>query len=109
MLGIVFGTIFLRPRNVLPWNLNWLAGKGDGSGDQLIFEFFRQTPFLQWPMTAVPNYVAGANTVNPSGNAIFSVGAKFVGLFVSGQFQYFGILIVLVMSFFMKKNEPEML
>jgi len=93
--GIVFGTIFLGPRNVLPWNLGWLAGKGDGSADQLVFQFFRQTPFLQWPITAVPNFVVGANTVNPSGNTIFTVGAKFVGLFVPGQFQYFGILIVL--------------
>ena len=95
MLGIVFGTIFLRPRNVLPWNLDWLAGKGDATGDQLVFQFFRQTPFLQWPITAIPNYVVGANTVNPGGNTIFSVSAKFVGLLVSGQFQYFGILIVL--------------
>ena len=93
-LGVISGTFFLGPRNVLPWNLNWLVGKGDGSADQLVFQFFRQTPFFQWPITAIPNYVAGANTVNPSGNAIFSVGAKFVGLFVSGQFQYFGILIV---------------
>ena len=93
-LGVISGIFFLGPRNVLPWNLNWLAGKGDGSADQLVFQFFRQTPFWNWPITAIPNYVAGANTVNPSGNAIFSVGAKFVGLFVPGQFQYFGILIV---------------
>lgn len=93
--GIVFGTVFLGPRNVLPWNLQWLAAKGDGSADQLVFQFFRQTPFLQWPMTAVSNFAVGANTVNPSGNTIFTVGAKFIGLIVPGQFQYFGILIVL--------------
>ena len=94
-LGVTFGTIFLGTRNVLPWNLNWLAGKGDGSADQLVFQFYRQTTFFQWPITAVPNFVVGANTVNPSGNTIFTVGAKFVGLFIPGQFQYFGILIVL--------------
>lgn len=94
-LGVISGTIFLGLRNMLPWNLKWLVGKGDGSADQLVFKFFRQTPFFQWPITAVPNYVEGANTVNPSGNAIFSVGAKLVGLIVSGQFQYFGILVVL--------------
>lgn len=94
-LWVISGTIFLGLRNMLPWNLKWLVGKGDGSADQLVFKFFRQTPFFQWPITAVPNYVEGANTVNPSGNAIFSVGAKLVGLIVSGQFQYFGILVVL--------------
>ena len=93
-VGMIVGLLFVGPRNALPWNLKWLVGKGDGSADQLVFQFFRQTPFFQWPITAIPNYVAGANTVNPSGNAIFSVGAKFVGLFVPGQFQYFGILIV---------------
>ncbi len=92
--GFVLGTFFLGPRNVLPWNLNWLAGKGDGSAEQLAFQFYRQTPFFQWPITAVPNFVVGANTVNPSGY-IFTVGAKFVGLFIPGQFQYLGILIVL--------------
>ena len=95
LYGFVVGAIFLGPRNVLPWNLNWLVGKGDGSSNQLVFQFFRQTPFLQWPLTAIPNYVAGANIVNPDGNALFSIGAKFVGLFISGQFQYFGFLIVL--------------
>lgn len=93
-VGMIVGLLFVGPRNALPWNLKWLVGKGDGSADQLVFQFFRQTPFFQWPITAIPNYVAGANTVNPSGNAIFSVGAKFVGLFVPGEFQYFGFLIV---------------
>ena len=94
-IGIVFGTSLIGPGNILPWNISWLYGKVDGSSNQLVFQFFRQTPFLQWPITAIPNYVAGANTVNPDGNALFSIGAKFIGLFVPGQFQYFGILIVL--------------
>ena len=95
VIGIVFGTLFIGPGNILPWNISWLYGKVDGSSNQLVFQFFRQTPFLQWPITAIPNYVVGANTVNPDGNALFSIGAKFIGLFVPGQFQYFGILIVL--------------
>jgi hypothetical protein len=94
-IGIVLGTIFVGVQNVLPWNRAWLYGKGDGSANQLVFQFFRQTPFLQWPITAIPNYVAGANTVNPDGNAMFAVGAKFIGMLFPGQFQYFGILIVM--------------
>ena len=94
-IGVVFGTSFIGPGNIFPWNISWLYNKGDGSSNQLVFQFFRQTPFLQWPITAIPNYVVGANTVNPDGNALFSTGAKFIGLFVPGQFQYFGIMIVL--------------
>ena len=95
VIGVVFGTSFIGPGNIFPWNISWLYNKGDGSSNQLVFQFFRQTPFLQWPITAIPNYVVGANTVNPDGNALFSTGAKFIGLFVPGQFQYFGIMIVL--------------
>ncbi len=95
VIGIVFGTSFIGPGNILPWNISWLYNKVDGSSYQLLFQFFRQTPFLQWPITAIPNYIVGANTANPDGNALFSIGAKFIGLFVPGQFQYFGILIVL--------------
>ena len=94
-IGMMFGVLFVGPANVIPWNTAWLYGKGDGSANQLVFQFFRQTPFLQSPITAIPNYVVGANTVNPDGNAFFAVGAKFVGLFFRGQFQYFGVLIVL--------------
>ena len=53
-LGVISGTLFLGPRNVLPWNLNWLVGKGDGSADQLVFQFFRQTPFFNGQLRLFP-------------------------------------------------------
>ena len=95
MAGCVSAVIFVGPLNIFPWNIDWLNNKGDGSAAQLIWRFYRQSPMLQWPVTAVPNYVSGANAVNPDGNAIFSIGAKLIGLMISGQFQYFGILIML--------------
>jgi hypothetical protein len=97
-IGCVCAIVFVGPLNIFPWNTAWLNNKGDGSAAQLIWRFYQQSPMLQWPITALPNYVSGANTVNPDGNAIFAVGAKFIGLFVPGQFQYFGILIVLWFS-----------
>jgi hypothetical protein len=94
-IGIAFGTFFVGARNILPWNTAWLYGKGDGSAAQLLWRFYEQSPIIQWPITAVPNYVVGANTVNPDGNSIFAVGAKVISLLIPGQFQYFGVLIVL--------------
>jgi hypothetical protein len=91
LIGCVFGIYFIGLRNVLPWNTNWLSGKGDASADQLMWSFFQQTPFFQWPISAMPNYIKGADVIFPTGNILVSVGAKFVGLFIPGQFQYFGV------------------
>ena len=94
ILGFLFGLFFVGYRNVLPWNNAWLSGKGDLSADHLMWQFFRQTPLVQWPLSAMPNYVAGANTIFPTGNIIAPIFAKVIGLIVSGSFQYLGILIV---------------
>jgi hypothetical protein len=94
-IGLVFGLWFIGFNNVFPWNLDWLNGKGDGSYDQLGFEFFRQSPLIQWPITAMPNYVAGSGQVLGSGNGLFAIPAKIIGQVVPGSFQYLGIWIVL--------------
>jgi hypothetical protein len=94
-IGFVFGLWFIGFNNVFPWNLDWLNGKGDGSYDQLGFEFFRQSPLIQWPITAMPNYVAGSGQVLGSGNGLFAIPAKIIGQVVPGSFQYLGIWIVL--------------
>ncbi len=91
LIGCFFGIYFIGLQNVLPWNMNWLIGKGDASADHLMWRFYQQTPFLQWPISAMPNYIKGANTIFPTGNILVSVLAKFVGLAIPGQFQYFGV------------------
>lgn len=93
-IGFVFGLWFIGFKNVFPWNLEWLNGKGDGSYDQLGFEFFRNSPLIQWPITAIPNYVAGSGQVLGSGNGLFAIPAKIIGQIVPGEFQYLGIWVV---------------
>ena len=93
-LGLIFGLWFVGIRNVFPWNLDWLNGKGDGSYDQLGFEFFRKSPLIQWPITAMPNYVSGSGQVLGSGNGLFAIPAKVIGQLIPGEFQYLGIWIV---------------
>jgi hypothetical protein len=94
LIGLLFGAWFIGPANVLPWSLDWLNNKGDGSYDQLAFEFFRSTPVLQWPITAMPNYVTGSNQVLGSGNGLFAIPAKIIGKLIPGEFQYLGVWIV---------------
>ena len=94
VVGLVFGLWFVGVSNVFPWNLEWLNGKGDGSYDQLSFEFFRNSPLMQWPITGIPNYVAGSSQVLGSGNGLFAIPAKIIGQIVPGEFQYLGIWVV---------------
>ena len=94
LMGFLLGLVFVGARNTLPWNDQWLSGKGDLSADHLMWQFFRQTPLIQWPLSAMPNYVAGADTIFPTGNVIAPIFAKVIGLVVPGNFQYLGILIV---------------
>ena len=95
LCGLIIGIFFVGFWNVLPWNDAWLSGKGDLSADHLMWQFFRQTPLVQWPLSAMPNYVAGADTIFPTGNVIAPIFAKVIGLIVPGNFQYLGILIVM--------------
>jgi hypothetical protein len=105
-LGFVFGLWFVGFRNVFPWNIDWLNGKGDGSYDQLGFEFFRKSPLIQWPVTAIPNYVSGSGQVLGSGNGLFAIPAKVIGQVIPGDFQYLGVWIALcfcLQGFFAEK------
>ena len=94
MMGGIFGLWFIGFANVLPWKLDWLVGKTDGSAQQLVFEFYRQTPIFQWPPLAVPNYIRGAGAVSPIGSGFIEFPLKIVGKLIPGNFQYLGLWVV---------------
>ncbi len=91
--GLFFGLWFLGPRNILPGTTDWL-NRGDLAAYQLGWEFFRQTPLFQWPLTAVPNYGVSFHTVLISGNALIELPLKFLRPILPSTFQYVGMWIV---------------
>ena len=93
-IGCLVGLWFVGFKNVLPWNIDWLTNKSDGSFDQLSFEFFRASPLIQWPLTALPNYLVGASQVLGSGNGLVAIPAKYFGKLIPGSFQYLGAWIL---------------
>ncbi len=93
VLGFGVGSWLLGAKHLSPWNYSWLYSKGDGALTQLGFEFFRKTPLLQWPLTAVPQYVKGSNMILPTENAVANLLGKLFGLVVSGNFQFVGLWI----------------
>ena len=94
LVGAFFGAYLVGLRNLAPWNYAWLYSKGDGALTQLGFEFFRNAPMIQWPLTAVPQYVEGSNMILPTENAVANVLGKLFGVVFSGNFQFVGLWIV---------------
>jgi hypothetical protein len=91
--GVLVGVWFVSLHNFLPWNVEWLQQGGDGSAFHVSWEFYRKAPMLQWPITATPTYIEGANTVLVSANGIVGFPAKLVGLVFKGQFQFYGLWV----------------
>jgi hypothetical protein len=91
--GVLVGVWFVSLHNFLPWNVEWLQQGGDGSAFHVSWEFYRKAPMLQWPITATPTYIEGANTVLVSANGIVGIPAKLVGLVFKGQFQFYGLWV----------------
>lgn len=92
-VGLIFGLWFLGPRNILPETTDWL-NRGDLAAYQLSWEFFRQTPLIQWPLTAVPNYGVSFHTVLVNGNALIELPLKYLRSILPSTFQYVGMWIV---------------
>ena len=96
--GAILGIWFVTPHNFLPWNVDWLTSGDDGSSFQISWEFFRQSPMFQWPITSTPKYVEGANTVLASANGVFGIPAKALGLIFREQFQFYGVWIAMTFA-----------
>ena len=92
-LGVLYGLFVIGPLNALPSHRDWL-NRGDLASLQLGWEFFRQSPLVQWPLTAVPNYGAGFHTVLTTGNALVELPLKFLSPVLPTSFQYVGMWIL---------------
>ena len=92
-LGVLYGLLVIGPLNALPSHRDWL-NRGDLASLQLGWEFFRQSPLVQWPLTAVPNYGTGFHTVLTTGNALVELPLKFLSPVLPTSFQYVGMWIL---------------
>jgi hypothetical protein len=95
LFGLIFGLWFLGPRNILPGTTGWL-NRGDLAAYQLTSEFFRDTPLIQWPLTAIRQYGVGWQTMSVSiyGESLIGIPLKLFNGILPKNFQYIGIWIV---------------
>jgi hypothetical protein len=100
-IPIILGTtlfIALGGLSILvPSNIGWLMrGFWDPPSHQLGWEFFRHTPWLQFPLGANPDYgmALGSSIVFSDSLPLFSLPFKFLSPLLPDIFQYFGLWVL---------------
>lgn len=81
---------------LLPSSIGWLMrGLLDPPSHQLGWEFFRETPFLQFPLGANPRYgmEMGSSIVFSDSLPLFALPFKLLGPLLPDTFQYFGLWV----------------
>jgi hypothetical protein len=98
LIGLAVGTYFVGISNVNPFNSEWLIQNSDLGAAHQIWVFFRNSPILQWPLAAVPEYGVGWNTVYTpmSFGALFGLPLKYLSFLLPSDFQFLGIYMVLL-------------
>ncbi|QEY74617.1 DUF6311 domain-containing protein [Pseudomonas denitrificans (nom. rej.)] len=100
LLGV---TLFLALGGLsvlLPSSIGWLMrGLLDPPSNQLGWEFFRETPLLQFPLGANPRYgmEMGSSIVFSDSLPLFALPFKLLGPLLPDTFQYFGLWILTCM------------
>ena len=111
LVGCVFGLWLIGPRNALPTQIDWL-NRGDLASLQLAWDFFRHTPYVQWPITALPNYGVSFQQVSGFGfeiilkylRPILPENFQYVGMWIVGCFALQGYFAVKILSIFIREN-----
>ncbi|MFV3413761.1 DUF6311 domain-containing protein [Pseudomonas nitroreducens] len=86
---------------LLPSSIGWLMrGLFDPPTNLLGWEFFRETPLLQFPLGANPRYgmEMGSSIVFSDSLPLFALPFKLLGPLLPQTFQYFGLWVLLCLT-----------
>jgi len=98
IFGAALGTWLIGLQNVAPTSLDWL--KKDAVFNQIAFEYFWNSPFFQFPLSATPNLGVGWGTgLHSNGENLFvALLVKPVAWLFDQGFQFQEIWLVLCFS-----------
>jgi hypothetical protein len=96
VIGLVGFSIAVDPRVLNPTDVRWLLW-GDSAQHYLGWEFFRDTPLIQWPIGANPAFGAGfgESIVYSDAIPLIAIPLKYVSFLLPSTFQYLGWWILL--------------
>lgn len=95
LVGAVAFLLMTGGTILAPTYVDWLMQGGDPAQHWLGWQFFRQSPFLQWPLGANPGFGMdiGSSIVFSDSLPLFALVFKPFSAMLPGDFQYFGLWI----------------
>lgn len=95
LIALLYGCFLIGIERLNPTNTDWLF-YGDYRSGYLASEFFKNSPFLQWPITSIPAYGDGWNSIliNAGGNVFTDLPTKYLRVLLPKQFQLVGFWTV---------------
>lgn len=96
VIGLIGFLIAVDPRVLNPTDVRWLLW-GDSAQHYLGWEFFRDTPLIQWPVGANPAFGAGfgESIVYSDAIPLVAIPLKYASFLLPDTFQYLGWWILL--------------
>ena len=104
LIGITSFFLITSGEILIPTNTDWLM-EGDPAQHWIGWQFFRDTPFFQWPLGANPNYgmSIGSSIIFSDSIPLLAFLFKPFNSILPEKFQYFGLWILIcfiLQSFF---------
>lgn len=94
IVGFLYGAILLGITRMIPTNTSWIID-GDRLSNQIVWNYFRRSDFIQWPLNKIPDYGVGWSNFGHGSNILLSVPLKYVNFVLPDSFQFLGIWLVI--------------
>ena len=92
VIGLLFGIVLIGYSRVNPSNTDWIFD-GDRLGNQIVWNYFRRSEFVQWPLNLISNYGNGWSNYGHGSNIFISLPLKYLSFFIPNNFQFLGLWI----------------
>jgi hypothetical protein len=92
VIGFLFGIVLIGLSRVNPCNTDWIFD-GDRLGNQIVWNYFRRSEAIQWPLNLIPNYGHEWSNYGHGSNILLSLPLKYLSIFLPSNFQFLGLWI----------------
>jgi hypothetical protein len=92
VIGLLFGIVLIGYSRVNPSNTDWIFD-GDRLGNQIVWNYFRRSEYVQWPLNLISNYGNGWSNYGHGSNIFISLPLKYLSFFIPNNFQFLGLWI----------------
>ena len=92
VIGFIFGIVLIGHSRVNPSNTDWIFD-GDRLGNQIVWNYFRRSEVIQWPLNLISNYGYEWSNYGHGSNILLSLPLKYLSFLLPNDFQFLGLWI----------------